>query len=74
MTPYVTWGMEAKNRPKKCVEHYSSEDDFFIFRIFMIFIIPMSMLFDILDFLRLRINILIASLGPSIGSHEERVR
>ena len=40
----------------------------------MIFIIPMSMLFDILDFLRLRINILIASLGPSIGSHEERVR
>jgi hypothetical protein len=39
----------------------------------MVFIIPLSMAFDILDFLRLRINILLASFGPGIGSHEDRV-
>ena len=39
----------------------------------MVFIIPISMAFDILDFFRLRINILLAKLGPSIGSHEDRV-
>jgi hypothetical protein len=31
------------------------------------------MAFDILDFLRLRVNVLLASLGPSIGTHEDRV-
>lgn len=31
--------------------------------IFMVFIIPISMMFDILDFLRLRINVLLSALG-----------
>ena len=31
------------------------------------------MIFDILDFIRLRIAVLLTSLGPSIGTHEERV-
>ena len=39
----------------------------------MIFIIPISMAFDVLDFLRLRIGVLLASFGPGIGTHEDRV-
>ncbi len=31
--------------------------------IFMVFIIPISMVFDILDFMRLRINVLLSALG-----------
>jgi len=31
--------------------------------IFMVFIIPISMVFDVLDFLRLRVNVLLSALG-----------